>query len=326
MQRGKLTGEEVSNEVSVIIPAWKCQVTIARAICSALAEPEVAEVAVIDDASSDGTVAAARGADDGSGRLKIIEQPHNSGPAAARNLGISSTRAPLIALLDSDDFFLAGRFATLLEVPDWDFIADNIMFVPESLTGPVQPPRPPTIQPKLIGLEAFIEANISRPGHFRGELGFAKPVIRRSFLEQVGGHYDERLRLGEDYALYLRLLAAGGRFIRIRSCFYVATERPSSLSGMHNRADLAALLAFDRGFMASNTLEAPARALLWRHIAQLEAKLHHREILDRRQRHGRVAAVRAAAARPALLPGLISSVLRDKLGRTPAAEVRYLFA
>jgi succinoglycan biosynthesis protein ExoU len=316
----------VSNEVSVIIPAWQCQSTIARAIASALAEPEAAEVIVIDDASGDGTVAEARGADDGSGRLKIVEQPRNCGPAAARNRGIALSRAPLIALLDSDDFFLAGRFAALLDVPDWDLIADNIMFAPESLTENINPPRAVPIHPEPVGLAEFIEANISRPGRSRGELGFAKPVMRRSCLERVGGRYDERLRLGEDYALYVRLLAAGGRFVRVHSCFYVATERPSSLSGRHQTADLAALLAFDREFMASNPVEAPARAALQRHIAQLEARLHHREILDQRQLHGRVAAVRAAAARPKLLPGLVGSVLRDKLGRDPASGVRYLFA
>jgi succinoglycan biosynthesis protein ExoU len=316
----------VSNEVSVIIPAWQCQSTIARAIASALAEPEAAEVIVIDDASGDGTVAAARGADDGSGRLKIVEQPLNCGPAAARNRGISLSRAPLIALLDSDDFFLAGRFAALLEVADWDLIADNIMFVPESLPGNVTPPRAAAIQPEPIGLAEFIDANISRPGRSRGELGFAKPVMRRSCLERVGGNYDERLRLGEDYALYVRLLRAGGRFVRVQACFYVATERSSSLSGRHQTADLAALLAFDREFMASNPLDATARAAVQRHIAQLEAKLHHREILDQRQQHGRVAAVRAAAARPQLLPGLVGSVLRDKLRRPPVSGVRYLFA
>lgn len=65
--------DSAENNVCVIIAAKNASDTIGLAVASALREPEVAEVVVIDDGSTDGTAAAARQADDGSGRLIIQE-------------------------------------------------------------------------------------------------------------------------------------------------------------------------------------------------------------------------------------------------------------
>jgi succinoglycan biosynthesis protein ExoU len=120
------------NRVAVIIAAHNAAATIARAVRSALTEPETAEVIVVDDASTDGTVEAARAADDGTGRLSILAQPVNRGPAAARNVAIASANSPIVAILDSDDFFLAGRLSELLKLGEWDLVGDNIAFVSDA--------------------------------------------------------------------------------------------------------------------------------------------------------------------------------------------------
>jgi len=127
-----------ASSVAIIIAACNAADTIARAVRSALAEPEAAEVIVVDDASTDNTAAAARGADDGSGRLKILVQPRNCGPSAARNRAIRESTAPWIGMLDADDFFLPGRLKRLLAFADRaDFIADDIAQVAEdAVDGP----------------------------------------------------------------------------------------------------------------------------------------------------------------------------------------------
>jgi hypothetical protein len=89
-------------------------------------------------------------------------------------------------------------------------------------------------------------------GFHRKELGYLKPLIRRSFLDHHGLRYDEGLRLGEDYALYARALAAGARFLLVPTAGYVAVERADSLSARHNRRDLEALRNSDRELMATN--------------------------------------------------------------------------
>ena len=115
--------------VCVIIAAKNAEETIGRAVRSALSEPETAEVIVVDDGSDDRTMAEAASADDGTGRLEIVQFPVNKGPAAARNHAIEMSSAPLVSILDADDFFFPGRFRRLLAGRDWDFIADNIAFM-----------------------------------------------------------------------------------------------------------------------------------------------------------------------------------------------------
>lgn len=312
-------------EVAVIIAAYNCERTVGRAIRSALGQAEVREVIVVDDASTDGTAAAAAAANDGSGRLTVVKQETNSGPAAARNRAIGLSRSAHIAVLDADDYLLPDRFKPLFRIAGWDMIADNIAFISEdsagrSMTEVFAP------DPVRVRFAQFIEGNISRAGRARAELGFVKPVIRREFLDRAGLGYDESLRIGEDYALYALMLAAGARFVRCRPCGYVAIEREDSLSGCHETRDLEALLAFDDRLADHPELSRADRRPVCRHRRHLLSKVHHRQILDRRQ-EGLIPALTAALARPGLLPRLAVSVARDKLRwRRRRQEVRYLFS
>lgn len=317
------------DKVCVIIAAMDAAGTIGRAVASALAEPEVAEVVVIDDASRDATAAAAMRADDGSGRLAVHRAPRNLGPAAARNLALARSRAPLVAVLDADDAVLPGRFTALADpTGDWDMSADNIIFVaPEEAadftglaafaTGGVA---------ERMTFARFVAANISQAGRPRGELGFLKPVMRRAFLERHGLGYDARLRLGEDFDLYARMLLAGARFRLVATCGYVAIERPDSLSARHSAADLAALVAADDRMLAGK-LAAEERAVLLEHRAQTAQRWHHRHFLDAKRQSGLVRALIAHRGRPRLLVDAGLGVARDKLAalRVPAPLPRRRF-
>jgi succinoglycan biosynthesis protein ExoU len=319
--------------ICVIIPAWNASATIGRAIASALVQPDVAEVLVVDDASTDGTADRAGAADDGSGRLCIVRQPQNRGPAAARNAAIAASRSPFLALLDSDDFLLPGRFTRLLATPGWDAIADNLAFVADARVADLAPAaiRRRDAPPGRLSLAGFVEGNISIAGRPRAELGFIKPVLRRDFLVANDLRYDETLRLGEDYALYARILARGGVFMTIADCGYVAVERANSLSGSHRTADLAALALSDADLLTEPGLEPAARAAIRRHHAHVIAKARHRGFLDTRRALGLGPALRQLLVRPDQVPGLALGIARDKWNAhvrrpAPATEVRYLFA
>ncbi|MGU3390543.1 glycosyltransferase family 2 protein [Sphingomonas sp. M1A8_2b] len=313
--------------VSVIIAAWNAEATIGRAVASALIQPEVSAVIVVDDGSTDGTVAVARAVDDGGNRVQIVALAGNRGPAAARNAGLDASVSPFVALLDADDFFVPNRFAALFAVPGWDAIADNIAFVtedalPDFRLSDVSLRDAP---PERLTLADFVTRNISRRGHARRELGFAKPVMRRAFLLGAGLAYDETLRLGEDFALYTSMLVRGANFLTIARCGYVAVERASSLSGQHRTADLVALLAFDRKLEATPALPAPARTAIRRHRAHLAVKVDHRRFLDTKREQGLAGAL--SSMRPSAWPWVIYAVARDKLAPIPArpAGVAYLF-
>ncbi|MDQ0458381.1 glycosyltransferase family 2 protein [Rhizobium paknamense] len=302
-----------SSTVCVIIAAKNAAATIGRAVRSALAEPQTAEVVVVDDGSTDGTGAEALAADDGSGRLNIIRFETNRGPAAARNRAIEASKAPLIAILDSDDFFLPGRFAQMMAEDNWDFIADNIVFVKEESvaqvsTGVGRFRR----EARMLDLEDFILGNISRRGEQRGEIGFLKPVMRRDFLERHGLRYNEKLRLGEDYDLYARALVAGARYKIIHSCGYGAVVRHDSLSGKHRTDDLKRLYEADQAILGTDGLTERQRDLLLQHERHIRDRYELRHFLDLKNNDGALAAIAYALSHPQAVPAIVGGIAADK--------------
>lgn len=310
-----------SHEVSVVIAARNARETIGSAVASALGEPEVSEVILVDDASSDGTGSAALeiAADDP--RLQVIRVERNIGPAAARNLAIGRSTAQYVALLDADDRFVPGRLGHLLAIPGWDLAADNIAFhsgsEPDLSSGSEQVERV-----DRLNLAQFVEGNLSGDAN-RGELGFLKPVIRRSFLERHGLAYDETIRLGEDYDLYVRCLQHGARFMLSHRVGYLARVREDSLSSRHGTADLAALLAATERHLRTE-VSAEARRSMRRLRRQVRNRLLLREFLDRKATGGLGAALAFALAPPTRFAPIAKGILRDKLrsSRTPGAGVR----
>ena len=317
--------------VCVIIAAKNAEKTINTAIRSALREAATREIVVIDDGSQDGTVAAASRADDGTGRLKIVSFPENRGPAAARNHAISISSSPLIAILDADDFFFAGRFDAMLEQADWDFIADNIAFTQET-DGTTQPQQFQSRARRLSTVD-FIEGNISSPGVRRGEIGFLKPVMRRSFLSAHDLRYNENLRLGEDYDLYLRALIKGARYTVIEHCGYGAVVRADSLSGQHRTEDLRRLWEADHAIRSTTDLPSDVNEVLSRHEKHIRDRYELRAFLDKKAHRGKSAAIRHVLSNPGALPAIASGIFRDKTRRfraasetdaAPASGLRYL--
>ena len=94
--------------VSVVIPAYNRAATIAAAIASVLRQTwEDFELIVVDDGSTDGTLAAAAAITDP--RLRLVPAPRNLGAAGARNLGVAEARGAWIAFQDSDDEWLPEK-------------------------------------------------------------------------------------------------------------------------------------------------------------------------------------------------------------------------
>lgn len=304
-----------SPSVCVIMAAYNAMSTIGRAVASALCEPEVSQVIVVDDASNDDTAGAARASDDGTGRLDVIRLDRNGGPSRARNIAIKRSSAPYIAILDSDDFFLPGRFAALLAAPDFDLVADNLVFVGDDAVHRIDPTNIAThrIPARQLTAADFVEGSISRTDRYKGELGFLKPLMSRAFLDQHGLRYAEGMRLSEDFDLYVRALMAGARFRIVQGCHYVAVERSGSLSDSHSVADLAAVEAA----IARLRLQAPPgeRALqvaLRRHHQQISRKYRHRAVLARKREIGTLRALGETLHSLAQLVDLMVDVLADK--------------
>jgi GT2 family glycosyltransferase len=98
----------VTPTVSVIVTAYNQELFVRAAVDSALTQThQPAEVIVVNDGSTDGTVDALDGVRD---RIRLINK-ENAGVAEARNTGIRAARGDLVAVLDGDDVWLPTKLA-----------------------------------------------------------------------------------------------------------------------------------------------------------------------------------------------------------------------
>lgn len=115
------------NYISVIIPTHNSEKYIRDAINSALIQKEIGEVIIVDDASDDTTCEIVENYILlNSDKIRLIKHTPNSGAAVTRNLGIKAARFDIIGFLDSDDYYLPGRFINALEMLKSDPNIDGV--------------------------------------------------------------------------------------------------------------------------------------------------------------------------------------------------------
>ncbi|MBF7082075.1 glycosyltransferase family 2 protein [Desulfallas sp. Bu1-1] len=83
--------------VAAIIPAFNEQEYIGDTVAALAGIPEITEIVVVDDASTDRTAALAAGAG-----ARVITLPGNMGKGAALNKGVTAVTADVYLLLDGD--------------------------------------------------------------------------------------------------------------------------------------------------------------------------------------------------------------------------------
>ncbi len=209
--------------VSVIIPAYRTAQYIDQALSSVWAQSfQDFEVLVINDGSPD-TLELERVLQPYMNKMVYLKQP-NEGPSSARNTGIRNSAAPLIALLDSDDYwdpeYLATQTRILGEDPSIDAVYSNaIIFGDAGAEDQTYMDLFPS-----EGDVTFL-ALVTRRCNVVG----AGVVMRRAMLERIG-LYDPNLRLAEDLDLWLRVLKHGGRIVYHRQSHYYIRRHADSSS------------------------------------------------------------------------------------------------
>jgi succinoglycan biosynthesis protein ExoU len=305
---------------AVIISAKNAAGTIAHAVRSALRQSCVTEVVVVDDGSTDGTGAAARACDDGTGRLKVIRFEVNRGPAAGRNAAIAASSAPFLCVLDADDFMGPQRLETLYARwggEPWDLLADDMYFASDySPTATFDRLLPDDAAlPRDLDLEAFGKGNLPHKGGRRRQLGFLKPVIRRALLDKYAIRYDEGLRLGEDLVFYAECMIRGGRYLIVPACGYYAVQCETSLSAVHGTQDLARLHDALDAFIKHWEARGRDTGTLRDFVRDTRHRLAFRRALDAKRERGLAGAARALRGHLDSMPYIVREVARAKLGR-----------
>ena len=202
--------------VSVVIPAYNRAATISAAIESVLRQTwEDFELVVVDDGSTDGTLAAACAIVDP--RLRVIAAPRNLGAAGARNLGVAEARGTWIAFQDSDDEWLPEKLArqmARLATPapgdtasgtDWAACYCGLLTVgaldarPGERTELRYVPDPSLAQVEGDILESLLAGNF---------ISTQTLIIRRDLFLDLG-RFDEETTPIEDWDFALRLASRG---------------------------------------------------------------------------------------------------------------------
>ncbi len=107
-----LARNDTKGGVSVIIPVYRGEKTLGRAVRSALTQPETGQVIVINDGSPeniDGVMASF--SDE---RILYLKNDSNRGVAYSRNRGVAEAKFPYVAFLDADDEWEAGKLGAQL--------------------------------------------------------------------------------------------------------------------------------------------------------------------------------------------------------------------
>jgi GT2 family glycosyltransferase len=190
----------VSPRVSVIIPNYNRANLVGQTIQSMEQQSlPPHEIIVVDDGSTDGSVAFLRSLGD---RIVLIEQA-NAGPGAARNAGLARATGDYIQFFDSDDLCTPDKIerqVAALEKSGADIAygpwahmwIDDGEAVYDTLVAQQGPLRGDPLSAVLSGWTCLIPCC----------------VMRREAIERVGG-YPTAVHTTEDLELIVRALLAG---------------------------------------------------------------------------------------------------------------------
>jgi glycosyltransferase involved in cell wall biosynthesis len=190
---------------SVMIPAYNCLPYLRETLESVLAQapgPADMQIAVVDDASTDGDVAALVQAV-GQGRVQFYQQPHNVG--SLRNFETCLNRATghWVHLLHGDDCVAPGFYAEIADLfgqyPAAGAAFTNTADVFMRPTGPEVRERPPIAPAAGIIEDLLLKLALGQ------QLETPSIVVKRSVYEQLGSFY--AVHYGEDWEMWARIAA-----------------------------------------------------------------------------------------------------------------------
>jgi len=122
--------------VSIVMPVYNGERFLPETLASVRAQTLTDwELLLVDDGSTDGSLAIARAAAERDPRVRLVQVEHD-GICAARNQAISLARAPLIAVWDADDLCAPERLEVQVEFldanPDVGMLAAHAWHIGES--------------------------------------------------------------------------------------------------------------------------------------------------------------------------------------------------
>lgn len=211
----------MDSRLSIIIPVYNNENYLRPALQSVLAQtyPDF-EVLVIDDGSTDGSLAICREFAQKDDRLRVI-QKENGGVSSARNRGLEEAAGQYIAFVDGDDCIDPEMYTTMITILQ-DTGADLVdcRVIKESQYMP-RPYEKGDVEVSDHPLEY-----LSKKGYFIDSS--LNKVYRRDFI----GHtrFDEGISYSEDKLFVTELIFKAKKMALVSNVFYHYIQHGDSLS------------------------------------------------------------------------------------------------
>ena len=186
--------------VSVLMPVYNGERYLRAAVDSILGQSFADfEFVIVDDGSTDGTRDILEGIDDP--RLRVISNERNVGVTRTLNIGLEAARGRYIARLDADDVAhpqrLARQVAFLEANADVVLLGSGYDAVDESGVVVERIRRP--LSDAEFRWMALLHAPVIHPS----------VMFRAWLIHDLGLRYDASLITGQDYDMWVRMLAQG---------------------------------------------------------------------------------------------------------------------
>lgn len=219
------TVDKAVPSVSILIPAYNAEATIAQTIESALGQSwRNKEVIVVDDGSTDGTLSVAERF--GASQVQVVTQP-NAGAAAARNKAFSLSRGEYIQWLDADDLLSPDKIAHQMEAVDAANNRKTLFSCPWAYFR-YRPARA-KFSPTALWCDLDPVEWMTRKWEGNLHMQPATWLVSRE-LTEAAGPWDSRMLVDDDGEYFCRVISAsaGIRFVPQSKVYY----RISATSGV----------------------------------------------------------------------------------------------
>ncbi len=211
--------------VSIVVPVYNRAELIQPCLSSLMAQTypkDRYEIILVDDGSTDNTVASARELlRDWPGTFQIVQKP-NGGPASARNAGFRASQADVIAFIDSDC------------VAEIHWIEKLIDTLASKDAAGVGGPLINVVQPGWVA-NYLNETSFFRHRVKHGKVDYlltANVAFRRSALVEVNGFSEYPGVWAEDADLSFRLIQSGHTLLLTEQGLVTHYGTPSSIQAL----------------------------------------------------------------------------------------------
>src|SRR6266446_5622548 len=210
---GTLVAAASAGSVTVIVPARNEEAVIAACIASLANQPEIAEILVVNDQSTDGTASVVSGLMERIPNLRLLESGELPDGWVGKNhalwVGVQQAKCAWLLFTDADAEHERDSVSRALQIAK-ERAAALVSFSPEQITETwYEKALIPFIYLRLA--RRFSYENVNDPSSTAAAANGQFLMMRRGAYDAIGGHSAVAGEVLEDVALAMRVKAAGHR-------------------------------------------------------------------------------------------------------------------